>query len=439
MKESNYSTYEVVAVARQKLCGDKVFDPADTKHMLAILGQRFGLEICLGHPEAVKHVECGVASHLRICLATTENRTWSFTSYPSEPFLSCIAASILHGSTDTLQTCLRSLQKKIYSGMISTGQAGELASRMIWLLAKDFFIRTQGKGLFFASPPIPDWSATLNDCMAIPLMGYLEHVFGKRAWPSEALKAFGNAYINFSHWLDMEKSIGKKHKDRKGKDRQDKDGVRYDLLVDSRLSRTLMNASSEIWTRRHWQRTSALQCCHNQHAVDKMIPIYFKPEDGSSAPGRVSQIFISHKAQSGKNKSHLRDISRVDSTIDCASSDAYVAILVDLGTSDDDEFEASWQKIDTNDAYSLRIYAGGINATTFPFLTCHPYIIETLRHIVSPPKLPAQEGLRDKVKFGSTRTKSHLFWEIGNEKALREVNALKISAIGTDLVGTVFQ
>ena len=407
MKESKYSTYEVVSVARQKLCGDKVFDPADTQHMLAILGQRFGLEICFGHPEAVEHVESGVASRLRICLTTTEDRTWSFTCYPSEPFLSCIAASILHGSTDTLYFCLRSLQKKVYNGMISIDQAGELASRMLWLLAKDFLVRAQGKNLFFTDSPIPDWSATLNDCRMVPLMGYLEHVFGKQNWPPKALEAFKDAYINFSHWLDMDENIGTK----------DPNEVRYDLLTESRSSKTLMNTSSEIWTLRHWQRTSALQCCHNQPTVDKMIPVYFKPKDDSSAPGRVSQIFISDRVQSRSNKYKLRNISRRDSTINCASSDPYVAIVVDLGKSDH-AFEAKWKKVDTNDAYSLRIYAAGINATTFPFLTRHPYIIETLRRIVSPPKSPAQQGLQDKVKFGSTCTEPHLFWE-GNENEER--------------------
>ena len=346
MKESKHPTSEVVAVVQQKLCGDKAFDPTDTKHMLAILGQRFGLEICLGHPEAVKYVECGVASHLRICLATTEDRTWSFTSYPSEPFLSCIAAFILHGSTDTLKICLQSLQRKIYNGMISTGQAGELASRILWLLAKDLFVRTKGNGLFFTNSVIPDWSATLNDCMAIPLMGYLEHVFGKQEWPRRALKAFEDAYVNFSHWLDMDKSIGTVDGDKKDK-------IEYNLFVDSQFSRTLTNASSKIWTLRHWQRTSALQCCHNQHAVDKMIPIYFKPKDGSSEPGRVSQIFISDKAQSSQNKLALEKIDREDSTIDCASSEAYVAILVDLGRLDHNEFKARWKKVGTDDAYSL--------------------------------------------------------------------------------------
>ena len=128
LKESHHSASEVVAVAKQKLCASQVFNPTNTKHMLAIFGQRFGLEICFGHPEAVEQVESGVTSHLRICLTTTEDRTWSFTSYPSEPFLSCTAASILHGSTSNkLTRCLTWLQMKIYNGLISTSRAGELA------------------------------------------------------------------------------------------------------------------------------------------------------------------------------------------------------------------------------------------------------------------------------------------------------------------------
>ena len=169
-----------------------------------------------------------------------------------------------------------------------------------------------------------------------------------------------------------------------------------------------------MWTLRHWQRTSALQCCHNQPVVDKVIPIYFKPEAGSSEPGRVSQIFISGKAQSRSNQSQLRHIKRRDPTIKCDSSVPYVAILVNLGLSNH-AFDASWSKVDKKDAPSLRIYAAGINTTTFPFLTDHPYIIETLQRIISPQKSPTKQGLQDKMKFGSTRTEPQLFWEIGNE------------------------
>ena len=88
---------DLVNSAMLKLCGSKEFVPSDVNHTIAVLGQRFALEICFGHPESVKYLERGVASHLRICLATTQDRMWLFTSYPSEPFLSCVAALTLLG------------------------------------------------------------------------------------------------------------------------------------------------------------------------------------------------------------------------------------------------------------------------------------------------------------------------------------------------------
>ncbi|KAG2744118.1 hypothetical protein P692DRAFT_20663693, partial [Suillus brevipes Sb2] len=60
------------------------------------LAQRFGLNICFGHPDAVSYLEKAVASHSRICFSTTENRMWTFTGYSSEPLLSCVAAILLH-------------------------------------------------------------------------------------------------------------------------------------------------------------------------------------------------------------------------------------------------------------------------------------------------------------------------------------------------------
>ncbi|KAH0835503.1 hypothetical protein J3R83DRAFT_9178, partial [Lanmaoa asiatica] len=78
-----------------------------------------------------------VASHLRICLATTLDRNWRFTSYPSEPLLSCVAACDLHARPERLEAGLGTLLKAVNSGMIDMGQRGELASRLLWLLAKD--------------------------------------------------------------------------------------------------------------------------------------------------------------------------------------------------------------------------------------------------------------------------------------------------------------
>ena len=209
---------DLVNLAMLKLCGSKGFIPSDVNHTIAVLGQRFALEICFGHPESVKYLERGVASHLRICLSTTQDRMWSFTSYPSEPFLSCVAALTLLGekpvkkdkSHSQLKTSLRTLRDKIYDGMVDKGEAGELVSRLLWLLAKDLYVRTVAKpyrNLFYAPPGADEWDGELIDCRPIKVLEYLEFVFGKQEWDEAAREAFENAFINFSHWVSMDSDI----------------------------------------------------------------------------------------------------------------------------------------------------------------------------------------------------------------------------------------
>ena len=208
MKIGGYDVFDVVNLAEQKLYGARSFRPSDVNHLLAIVGQRFGLEISSSHPEAVTHSEHGVASHMRVCLATSEDRKWSFTKYPSEPFLSCIAATVLHRSPDILMTCLETLRRKVQDGMISTGQdSGELASRLLWLLAKDIFVRFEGGNLGISSQLERGWDMELTDCKMIPLSAYLTFLFGARSWPPQALEVFKDAYVNFSHWVEMDAPI----------------------------------------------------------------------------------------------------------------------------------------------------------------------------------------------------------------------------------------
>ena len=81
----------------------------------------------MGHPDSIEYLEKGVASHLRICLATTLDRNWRSTSYPSEPLLSCVAASELHAGARVLREALRTLLDTVKSGMIDMAQRDELA------------------------------------------------------------------------------------------------------------------------------------------------------------------------------------------------------------------------------------------------------------------------------------------------------------------------
>ena len=197
--------------ASSKLCGGYDFDAQKTNHVLAVLGQRFGLNVTFGHPDSVEHLETGVASHLRVCLATTPDRNWRFTSYPSEPLLSCVAASVLHEGPETLKLALGSLLKVVNSGMVDVGQRGELASRLLWLLAKDLFIRTQAENVVTKMPST--WEEHLADCQMIPVVDWLEFIFGPQIWDkgdtqaSLARKMFKDAYLNFSHWICMKANI----------------------------------------------------------------------------------------------------------------------------------------------------------------------------------------------------------------------------------------
>lgn len=98
--------------------------------------------------------------------------------------------------------------------------------------------------------------------------------------------------------------------------------------------------------------------------------------------------------------------------IDCASTVPYIAIVVDLGQPDH-AFEVQWATAD-DDAPSLRIYAAGLNPTTFPFLNDHPYIVDAVQHLV--PRFNSERRrLLDSMRIGSSIAKRHAYWELNND------------------------
>lgn len=155
---------------------------------------------------------------MRVCIITTEDRLWTYSTYPSEPFLSCVAAHSMHRTQNSLVATLHTLQSKVDNGMIDIGQCGELVSRLIWLLAKDFFVlrnqNTDPQDLIGNG-----YDAELVHCRSIPVVEFFEFVFGTNFWSrvehgagSEAKEAFQDAYINFSHWVSMNTFIRQEDK-----------------------------------------------------------------------------------------------------------------------------------------------------------------------------------------------------------------------------------
>ncbi|KAF8346701.1 hypothetical protein F5887DRAFT_91833 [Amanita rubescens] len=233
-------------LARLKLAPGIEENKPDIGDQLAVLAQRFGLDIYFGYKEAISLIENAVASHGRVYLATTEERTWSFTTYPSEPLLSCVAAQLLHQSPKARKDILVALNEKVKAGLIEVGKTGELANRLIFLLGKDLYIRQSVQDF---PVPLLTPESELFDCKMVPLIGYLQYLFGSSFWgetEANAKALFADAYINFSHWVSMKDDIGKRE-----------------------------GMSVQEWIRRLWQRTSAIQCCHGQHMIDAVIPIFF--------------------------------------------------------------------------------------------------------------------------------------------------------------------
>ena len=141
-----------------------------------------------------------------------------------------------------------------------------------------------------------------------------------------------------------------------------------------------------------------------------------------SAKSRMSQVFISDKArQSTSSKGALGNITRRSEHLsgrgEGHASDTlpYIAILADLGQPP--SFSVTFPERDVDDR-CLRIYAAGVDATTYSFLAKYPALVETLQNLVHLQQIPETqrpytEYLNAQVKFGCTATREHMHWEHG--------------------------
>ncbi|KAI6108312.1 hypothetical protein F5141DRAFT_1122332 [Pisolithus sp. B1] len=283
-----HDVYGTIKVVTSKLRGSS---SENRKVPLVTLSRRFCLELALGHPETNKFVASAMTSHLCVLLSMTDDRHWNFTT---EPFVWCAAAALIH-SSDKLDRLLRALEEKIVSGMIIVGRSGGLASRLLWLFAKDLYVRcTLPYKFILPATNGKDWESELVDCRMIPVVDYFRFVFGKDFWAKveggkDAEEVFKDAYINFSHWVSMGEYIC-----------SSKNG-------DEQLA-------ADEWTLRQWHRTCAVQCCYGQPPVDKMIPVYFKDCPGQTDLSRVSQIFIIDRAQ---RSTETHDLQKIAPTMGC--------------------------------------------------------------------------------------------------------------------------
>ncbi|KAF7791508.1 hypothetical protein EIP86_002524 [Pleurotus ostreatoroseus] len=353
---------------------------------LAIISQRFALDVCFGHPDAVGFMDEAIASHLRVCLGTTEDRTWRFTTYASEPLLSHVAAFALNESPSAFDV----LRVKLSSGMIEKGRSGELACRLLLLVGKDVCLRS-----IRAEDSIPE-KEELIYCWPVSLLTYLETLFGSKVFPTDpyAAKAvkddFKNAKVNFSHWISMS-----------------------DKIHDPKN----MNWNCKDWLFRHYARTSAVQCCHGQDRIDQVIPLYFdEPDTIPKTLDRMSLIMVSDKAKNSKaSSSDLTSITPRHETINCDTGNPSIAILLDVGVTGTSSVSSTYPTRGNDKCWRINVV--GISPETLAFLkqmTPNESFSGVLKELADPTYIKPLDfkvarELYDEIWFGDT-SGSNMIW-----------------------------
>lgn len=114
----------------------------------------------------------------------------------------------------------------------------------------------------------------------------------------------------------------------------------------------------------------------------------------------------------------LDSVTQLES-LGARTGNPYISIRLDLRTTRTDP-TFTLTEHPNNDGTCLRIYAPGINTTTYPFLKTIPDAVSLLESMVDPPARlgevsPIGKFLRDQVLFGSTSEVEHMRWEAGAE------------------------
>ena len=162
-------------------------------------------------------------------------------------------------------------------------------------------------------------------------------------------------------------------------------------------------------------RTAAVQCCHGQDRIDKVIPVFWATPNSTEDPrDRMSTLMISDRARQVSSKADLKLIHcNHPHILGCTTARPSVAILLDMGLSES-EVEAEY---DPTEQKCLRIYAAAINEDTFPFLYGRALVEDfnlIIRHAREPEtKTPETTALRARMSFGATSFPSHMEWERG--------------------------
>lgn len=218
------------------------------------------------------------------------------------------------------------------------------------------------------------------------------------------------------------------------------------MFMDFQSDKRLSSNRLDDWITRRWYRTMAVQCSDDQPRFDKVIPMYYlaplstsdttsqvelehRPE---SSAHLVSYILISDRDDAASNEEHIGsdeeyatpdDEDAVEPDLNSTSPKSkgsgshnpHIFIQCDLQAKAGDPTFALTREPEGDDT-CLRIYAPGVNAQTYPFLTKLPGIEPLLKSMVDWPtrskgRCRTATFLQNQALFGTTSKVEHMGWE----------------------------
>ena len=192
----------MINFASSKLQNGERFKATDRDDVFAVLSQRLCLDPVMAASEAIELADRSVAHHMRLLTGFSPHSDTFYTHSPSEPVLVMGSIGILYNTPEPerLRHVLNTLSKELCgAGLVEKGILGELGARILLLVARDF------------AAPLHSLRDGRNFLKPVPLMHFLDTLFGKNIFgPSDRQKfekAFGNAYVNFTHWINTRDSL----------------------------------------------------------------------------------------------------------------------------------------------------------------------------------------------------------------------------------------
>jgi predicted transcriptional regulator len=236
-----YDPENMNQLAKLKLVGGRQgtpYDARDVHHVFAALSFRLSLDVCLQNPTTHSLARTAVDSFMRVVISMDQETGVLDTVTPSEPVVAEAAMEHLcknYNWSDSIKTLAEELLDK---GLIEKGMKGELYSRFILILARDWI---QTNTTLPKSVARPQATFTVQQFL-MALYGD-DHRKSVEALPPKILEA----WMNFNHFVPTDENLTSE--------------VIPELLHDL------------------LRRSAALQLAHNQPTFDKLIPIYFGNPD----------------------------------------------------------------------------------------------------------------------------------------------------------------